>query len=186
MCLDMTRKDESMKEIIINKQKLKVIPIVPTEDYYASEDGDIYSMRSGKFIKQKNGKSGYKTFNVHRGSLNMTVRSNRAVASAWIGELDGSKEVDHIDGDKANNCVSNLRIVTRAENQRGFQSKRSDTSSRYRGVSLHKKSGRWGARIKFGTMRIRCGLHGTEEEAALAWNRMAKKLGFSNEAMNQV
>lgn len=43
---------------------------------------------------------------------------HRLVAEAFIGPLDSHHEVDHIDRNKANNEVSNLRIGTHAENMR--------------------------------------------------------------------
>ena len=51
----------------------------------------------------KNGK--VKTFNIHR-----------LVATAFIDNPDGKPEVDHIDRNKTNNCVNNLRWATRSEN----------------------------------------------------------------------
>jgi hypothetical protein len=41
---------------------------------------------------------------------------HRLVAQAFIGFIDRGFEVNHKDGDKTNNCVSNLEIVTRSEN----------------------------------------------------------------------
>jgi len=42
-------------------------------------------------------------------------RVNRLVAETHIGPTDGF-DVNHIDGNKSNNCVSNLEIVTRRQN----------------------------------------------------------------------
>jgi len=41
---------------------------------------------------------------------------HRLVAEAFLPNIQGKKEVDHIDGDKVNNLVTNLRWVTRLEN----------------------------------------------------------------------
>ena len=42
---------------------------------------------------------------------------HRLVAQAFIGDIAG-KEINHIDGDKKNNHVSNLEIVTKSENEK--------------------------------------------------------------------
>lgn len=41
---------------------------------------------------------------------------HRLVAMAFLGEIPSDKEINHIDGDKTNNNVSNLEIVTHKEN----------------------------------------------------------------------
>ena len=38
------------------------------------------------------------------------------VAICFLGNIDDGFEVNHIDGDKSNNHLSNLEIVTRSEN----------------------------------------------------------------------
>lgn len=72
-------------------------------------------------------------------------------------------EVDHLDGDRANNSWGNLREVTRSENSRNC-CLRSDNNSGEVGVGYHKKRGQWRARI--GHKHI--GWFRSKEEAVLA------------------
>ncbi len=58
-----------------------------------------------------------------RGYLRVTVcgknlKVHRLVAEAFIDNPDGLAEVNHIDGNKANNCVSNLEWSDRLSNMR--------------------------------------------------------------------
>jgi HNH endonuclease/AP2 domain len=56
------------------------------------------------------------------------------------------KEIDHINGDRADNRIENLRAVTRSENQCNRPALTSNTSG-YPGVSWHKKSKAWVVRV---------------------------------------
>lgn len=49
-------------------------------------------------------------------SIFKIVRVHRLVAEIFLGEIAKGMEVDHIDGDRTNNSLTNLRIVTHAEN----------------------------------------------------------------------
>ena len=45
-----------------------------------------------------------------------TFKVHRLVAKAFIPNPDNKPECDHLDKDKTNNCVSNLRWVSTEEN----------------------------------------------------------------------
>lgn len=79
-------------------------------------------------------------------------------------------DVDHIDGDKLNNQRSNLRIATRSQNN-GNRGSHKGSSSKYRGVSYEKQTGKWVAQIS----SKKIGRFVSEEDAALAYNEAAIK-----------
>jgi HNH endonuclease len=80
------------------------------------------------------------------------------------------KYVDHRDGNALHNWLDNLRISTNAQNAWAFQRKRAGTS-RYRGVSF--RDGRYRATLTFNNRQIYGGQFDTQEDAALAYNRLA-------------
>lgn len=61
-------------------------------------------------------KNYYKTC-LHKNSIIKTFNVHRLVAEAFIENVFLKKEINHIDGNKKNNCVGNLEWVTRKENQ---------------------------------------------------------------------
>lgn len=46
-----------------------------------------------------------------------TRKVHRLVAETYIPNPEGKREVDHIDNNRKNNCIQNLRWVTSAENK---------------------------------------------------------------------
>ena len=59
---------------------------------------------------------GYPSVTIQRGDLRKTIYVHRLVAGAFVPNPEGKPEVNHIDGDKSNNHVSNLEWCTRQEN----------------------------------------------------------------------
>lgn len=88
-----------------------------------------------------------------------------------LGLGPGDPEVDHWNLDKLDNRRCNLRPSTRALNNQNTTA-RKGARSKYRGVSFHKKSGKWQARVRVNGELHHLGLHPTEEEAFAACQRL--------------
>jgi hypothetical protein len=83
-------------------------------------------------------------------------------------------EVDHIDINSLNNNVDNLRLSGRGlQNQN--QGIRSDNKSGVKGVTWHKGTSKWEAKIVVGGKQKHLGLYATRKEAAEARNAAIKK-----------
>jgi len=83
-------------------------------------------------------------------------------------------DIDHIDGDTRNNVWSNLRTVTKAQNNRAFKKERKRVRDLPRGVYPNGKKFR--ASIKDGEKELHLGSFGTPEEASRAFRRKANEL----------
>ena len=83
------------------------------------------------------------------------------------------KNIDHIDGDRTNNQISNLREVTHQQNMMN-RKKRVGSISAYKGITKSKYS--WIAEITFMNNRHYLGSFKTEKEAAIAYEEASKKL----------
>ncbi|ANY28900.1 HNH endonuclease [Lactococcus phage 4R15L] len=86
--------------------------------YLVSSDGKIKRItKNGIVIDKKptvsKQNNGYVRVTIHYKNEYL----HRIVARVFLGEIDGF-DVDHIDGNKENNNVSNLEIVTHKENVR--------------------------------------------------------------------
>lgn len=87
------------------------------DNYSISNLGRVRNDKTGRILKQKTEKDGYFEVNLYRETQRKTFRVHRLVALAFIPQLDKNRnEVDHIDFDRKNNRVDNLRWLTTQEN----------------------------------------------------------------------
>lgn len=93
-------------------------PTLP-DRYLIGTDGTVWSKRKKKFIATRLDRYGYPRVNLYEGTKLYTRTIHRLLALAFIENDDpeNKKEVNHIDGDKENNDLSNLEWVTSSENQ---------------------------------------------------------------------
>lgn len=94
--------------------------VVGYENFFSvTEYGDVWSKRTNKFLKFVVHPTGYKVFCTKFGgrkSQPVLLRIHRLVATTFIDNIDNKPFVNHKDGNKLNNHVSNLEWVTAREN----------------------------------------------------------------------
>lgn len=96
---------------------------------------------------------------------------------AWLyiyGELP-KNEIDHIDGNRANNSINNLRDVDRSTNQQNQRKARKDNISGLIGVTYCKDIDKYKSRIKIKGATKHLGLFNSSHEAHDAYLK-AKRL----------
>jgi hypothetical protein len=109
----------------------------------------------------------------------------RSVA-VWIyhnGTIPDGFLVDHVNGDKQDDRIENLRLATPTENMRNRRKPSSNTSG-YVGVSFHKKSNKWRASIRGNAGQISLG-HFDDRESAAAVYEAKKKEFFGSFACDR-
>lgn len=110
-----------------------------------------------------NNGSGYNHIRV----VGKVIRRHRLIAFCFLGledivcKSDKSNSIDHKDGDRINNAVSNLRIVSSGENQQN--------KKKVKGYFYHKRDKIYEAKIKVNGKHIYLGRFKTEIEARNAY-----------------
>lgn len=114
------------------------------------------------------------------GYLRVNIGGNRYFAHRLIWVITHGEwpdEIDHINGDRADNRLCNLRAVNRQENLRNL-ARRSDNTSGYTGVSYSKRDGVFIAYITLDGHTKVIGRFATAEQAAEARAKAQDKAGF--------
>lgn len=107
--------------------------------------------------------------------LNYSVKAHRV---AWaIAHGEWPDHVDHINGDRSDNRIENLRHVNNQENCRNQSIPRSNTSGVI-GVSFHRPTNKWTAAIKVNRKSIHLGRFDDFDDAVAARKLGEARFGF--------
>ena len=96
-----------------------------------------------------------------------TKHIHKMVAVAFIQNPENKRCVDHINHDRTNNHILNLRWATHTENSQNISIKSNNTSGTT-GVSFYKKTQKWLAHIQADGRNIHLGLFVRIEDAIVA------------------
>ena len=101
-------------------------PVPGYEGWYdVSADGQVMRVRNvhgatpGKILKHSVTRAGYHQVRLYDGRGFPSSKAHyvhRLVAAAFLGPIPANHQANHIDGDKSNNAVDNLEIVTAKQN----------------------------------------------------------------------
>jgi hypothetical protein len=100
-----------------------------------------------------------------------SVQMHRAILN-----VPQNLQVDHRDHNKLNNTRANLRLCTRQQNSAYRNKTPRPTTSQYKGVTRHRATYKWQARIGTNGKQYHLGLFLSEEEAARAYDTKAREL----------
>jgi len=155
-------------------------------NYQASNLGNIKSMKKGFVLSPIETKAGYYIVNLYQDKKRKTMYVHQLICMAFLGFIpDGHRlECDHIDNDKANNRLDNLRLLSHRENSARYHDDNKNNTSTYRGVHYNKAGRRhWKAQAGFDGESYYLGCYYTEIEAAAAYIKAVRN--FENKGYHE-
>jgi hypothetical protein len=146
--------------------------------YQVSDFGRVRSVRLKKTRILKPFVSGYPrryylSVGLYKDKIRRCQKIHSLVARSFIGLKNNSEVVDHIDNNPCNNRVENLQYITVRLNNSKDQKK---CTSKYTGVSWHKKNKKWVSYIQTGRKTSYLGSFHNEYEAHLAYVKAVKEV----------
>lgn len=129
------------------------------EEYYSiSNFGHLWSNMRNKILNPATDKYGYFYFVLCHDGKRKTIKAHRLVASAFIPNTDNKPTVDHINGNKKDNRVENLKWATNKEQSNNpltyaKLASRND-KNRMREIGALRNFGRKRVRVYFGEAYI--------------------------------
>lgn len=147
---------------------------ISCRDIFDYKDGALYwrfdrgsnakaEARAGRLLP-----TGYRSIHVS----GRRYQEHRLIFLWWHGVLPG--QIDHINQNKSDNRIENLRRCTHSTNQVNTAPRQS--KSGIRGVRMVDKTGRWAVRVYKDGKEIRVGTFATMEEASAAYRAKMHEL----------
>lgn len=165
----------AMTDDIILPPNSKAIPL--TQGKFAIVDEDDYE----KIMQYKwqwqlstRGRFGYARRKQHVSYIGGKQKTKSIFLHKFIMKAEVGQIVDHINRNSLDNRKQNLRFCTISENARN-KSKMIGAMSIYRGVYKDINRAKWKANIRLNGKLHHIGSYLKEEDAAIAYNEMAKK-----------
>ncbi len=136
------------------------------DNYAISNFGNVLNITTQKFLKPLIHNKGYYYVCLWKNSVRKNYTIHRLLGIYFIDNPNNLPCIDHIDGNRTNNSISNLRWASYQTNNRN-STKRYNCSSIHKGVVFNKN--KWNAQIH-NYKKIHIGRYDTEIEAASAYN----------------
>ena len=161
---------------MVRFEDLEIWDYVPwNKNYKVSSKGRVWSVKRNKILSLGKDGHGYLHIKLYENGKPTQNKVHRLVASTFYFAKDYiGYEIDHVDRDKTNNNLLNLRFCSRSENVSN-QGIRRDNTSGYKGVTFKEKPQKWVARVTLNGKRKHLGDFNTKNEAYVAYKEASKK-----------
>ena len=151
------------------------LPIKGYDNYEISICGMVRNVITKRILKPSISTSGYYSVILSKNGKTKTITIHRLVAMHFIPNIYNDKYIDHIDNNKLDNTVSNLRWVSQQENCFNQQLSKNNTSGT-KGIYFKKNTKKWHAYIKFNYKKNYLGCYDNLEDAKNARQKKSNEL----------
>lgn len=165
-----------MTDTIIEWKKIDGQP-----NYSVSSAGEVRNDVTNFVLNPGKTPFGYLRVNLHKSRVTpsknrspIQIFVHRLVALHFIPNPENKRCVDHIDGDKTNNKIGNLRWATHQENNMNARMQINNTSG-VAGVSWYKRHSKWVVQININGKKTNLGYFATIEEATEVRRKAAQE-----------
>jgi hypothetical protein len=140
--------------------------MINIKDIYDYKDGGLYWKSTTSNAIKVGDRAGYVTSHGYRKIhfLDKQEYEHRLVYLWHHGYIP--KEIDHINGNKLDNRIENLREVTHSQNAMNVKLKKNNTSG-VKGVCWDKTRNKWKVKVSINNKTINCGRYDDFELAEL-------------------
>ena len=101
--------------------------------YIIFETGKVFSLKKNIFLKISLNKDGYKRVSLKENGKLKNMLLHRLLGLHFISNLENKPCIDHIDRNRQNNDLSNLRWATYSENSINITTKKNNIYTAFRG-----------------------------------------------------
>ena len=116
--------------------------IINYPNYLIYDDGRIFSKKSNIFLKPTFHTNGYRMIGLSNNGKQKTHRLHRLVAIHYLPNPKNYNEIDHINRNKNDNNVENLRWCSRSDNVRNRNISKNNTSG-YKNIHYRQDRNIW-------------------------------------------
>ena len=148
------------------------------ENYEVSNFGNVRNKNTGRILKLHNDQYGYYSVGLCKDGIRKPYAVHRLVGLHFVPNPENLPCIDHIDRNKTNNSISNLRWISKSNNCRNI-AKKQNTSSKYMGVCFRKARGKYVATIRINDKQKHIGYYETEDDAGKAFDNYVKEHNLS-------
>ena len=145
------------------------------ETYEISNLGNVRNINTGKILNQHLNHEGYKRCDLYNNKKRFTKSIHRMIADAFIPNPENKECVDHINGNRQENSLNNLRWASKTEN--GINKKiQTNNSTGYTGVMFDKRCNKYFSQIKYNNKIYHLGTFDNISDAVEARLRKSEEL----------